>query len=104
MSENIKEPIAEDLPSVNNLPSANPFAQIDQMMGNSEIGKIAQQVSESINIEEMLGGEDANPMDMIQKIDGFSHKMSQRFVDNFNNFKLFLSELNITLHFTAVFF
>ena len=71
MSENIKEPIAEDLPSVNNLPSQdNPFAQIDQMMGNSEIGKIAQQVSESINIEEMLGGEDANPIDMIQKIVG----------------------------------
>ena len=35
MSENIKEPIAEDLPSVNNLPSQdNPFSQIDQMMGN----------------------------------------------------------------------
>ena len=38
---------------------------------------------------------DSVSIDMIQKIDGFSHKMSQRFVNNFNNFKLFLSELNI---------
>ena len=90
MSENIKEPIAEDLPSVNNLPSNttlpsqdNPFSQIDQMMGNSEIGKIAQQVSESINIEEMLGGEDANPMDMIQKM--MSGDMMGQIMSNIHN-------------------
>lgn len=85
MSENIKEPIAEDLPSNTSLPSQdNPFSQIDQMMGNSEIGKIAQQVSESINIEEMLGvGDNANPMDMIQKM--MSGDMMGQIMSNIHN-------------------
>ena len=53
------------------------------MMGNSEIGKIAQQVSESINIEEMLGGDNANPMDMIQKM--MSGDMMGQIMSNIHN-------------------
>jgi len=74
MTENIQEPIAEEVkePSVSNPvgnPGDNPFDQMEQMMQSSEIGKIAQQVSESINIEEMFGSADSdNPMDMIQKL------------------------------------
>jgi len=62
MSENIKEPITEDIPT------PSPLNNIDELMQNSELGRIAQQVSESINLEEMLGGDDANPMDIMQKM------------------------------------
>jgi len=78
MTENIQEPIAEEVKepikdtSVNtsdDTPDDNPFSQMEQMMQSSEIGKIAQQVSESINIEEMLGdGGSDNPMEMLQKL------------------------------------
>ena len=62
MTENIQEPIAEEIK--NDIVEAkpvdqmgdNPFALMEQMMQSSDIGKIAQQVSESINLEEMLGG------------------------------------------------
>ena len=75
MTENIQEPIAEEIK--NDIVEANPaeqmgdnpFAQMEQMMQSSEIGKIAQQVSESINLEEMLGsGNSDNPLDMFQKL------------------------------------
>jgi len=84
MTENIQEPIAEeiknDIVDSNTANPANPanpaeqmgdnpFAQMEQMMQSSEIGKIAQQVSESINLEEMLGsGNSDNPLDMFQKL------------------------------------
>lgn len=60
MTDNIKEPIAEE---INNDP-------MESIINNSDIGKIAQQVSENINIEEMLGGniDDANPFDLLQKM------------------------------------
>jgi len=69
MTENIQEPIAEDIKEQVTESNDNPFAQMEQMMQSSEIGKIAQQVSESINIEEMLGSADSdNPMDIFQKL------------------------------------
>ena len=70
MTENIQEPIAEDVSSNENTPSKedNPFAQMEQMMNSSEIGKIAQQVSESIDIESMLGSDSDNPMEIFQKL------------------------------------
>ena len=72
MTENIQEPIAEEVKSISEVkePSNedNPFAQMEEMMNSSEIGKIAQQVSESINMEEMLGDASDNPMDMFQKL------------------------------------
>ena len=78
MTENIQEPIAEEIKNdiVEGNPANpveqmgdNPFAQMEQMMQSSEIGKIAQQVSESINLEEMLGsGNSDNPLEMFQKL------------------------------------
>ena len=75
MAENIQEPIAEDIRSEDirseNQPDSddNPFGQMEQMMQSSEIGKIAKQVSESLDIEGMLGDMNTdNPMDMIQKL------------------------------------
>ena len=79
MTENIQEPIAEEIKNdivetnpanpANPLEGDNPFAQMEQMMQSSEIGKIAQQVSESNNLEEMLGsGNSDNPLEMFQKL------------------------------------
>ena len=79
MTENIQEPIAEEIKNdiveanpanpVNPLEGDNPFAQMEQMMQSSEIGKIAQQVSESINMEELLGsGDSDNPIEIFQKL------------------------------------
>ena len=68
MAENIQEPIAED---INNTPEPdeNPFSAMEQMMETSEIGKIAKEVSESLDIESMLGGDDIqDPMVLMQKL------------------------------------
>ena len=62
MTENIQEPIAEEVKE------DNPFSQMEEMMNSSEIGKIAQQVSESLDIESMLGGDSDNPMEIFQKL------------------------------------
>ena len=73
MSENIKEPIAEDMstteessPESTNEP--NPFSDMENLLNGSEIGKIAKEVSESLDIESMLGGDSGNPMEMFQKL------------------------------------
>ena len=76
MTENIQEPIAEEIKNdineanpANPAEGDNPFAQMEQMMQSSEIGKIAQQVSESINMEELLGsGDSDNPIEIFQKL------------------------------------
>ena len=74
MAENIQEPIAEDVESKNetsNIPGPdNPFAAIEQMINSSEIGKIAKEVSESLDIESMLGNSDdiQDPMAIMQKL------------------------------------
>ena len=53
MSENIQEPIAEEVQAS---PSEdNPFAGMESLINGSEIGKIAQEVSESLDLESMLG-------------------------------------------------
>ena len=73
MSENIQEPIAEDM-STNEEPTPessnepNPFSNMDNLLNGSEIGKIAKQVSETIDIESLLGGGSDNPMDMLQNL------------------------------------
>lgn len=73
MSENIQEPIAEDMstneesaPESSDEP--NPFSNMDNLLNGSEIGKIAKQVSETIDIESLLGGGSDNPMDMLQNL------------------------------------
>jgi hypothetical protein len=66
MTENIQEPIAEEVKEP--VKEDNPFSQMEEMMNSSEIGKIAQQVSESLDIESMLGGDSDNPMEIFQKL------------------------------------
>jgi hypothetical protein len=102
MTENIKEPIAEEITNSSiesnhqgQTQDDNPFSQMEEMMNSSEIGKIAQQVSESINIEEMLGGGSDNPMEMFQKLmsgDAMGKIMSS--INNVVNDKVESGELN----------
>lgn len=72
MTENIQEPIAEDIPDNTTDESTkeeeNPFEAMEQMMQSSEIGKIAKEVSDSLDIESMLGGEEQDPMAMMMKL------------------------------------
>ena len=71
MTENIQEPIAEEINSKEYKPPGNqsdPFLGMEQMMNASEIGKIAKEVSESLDIESMLGSDSDNPMEMFQKL------------------------------------
>lgn len=73
MSENIKEPIAEDMstneePAPESTNETNPFSDMDNLLNGSEIGKIAKEVSETLDIESMLGGDSGNPMEMFQKL------------------------------------
>ncbi len=73
MSENIQEPIAEDMstneePAPESTNETNPFSDMDNLLNGSEIGKIAKEVSETLDIESMLGGDSGNPMEMFQKL------------------------------------
>ena len=74
MTENIQEPIAEDINDnmaneSNNIEEDNPFAAMEEMMQTSEIGKIAKEVSDSLDIESMLGGDgQQDPMTMMMKL------------------------------------
>ena len=73
MSENIQEPIAEDMstneePAPESTNETNPFSDMENLLNGSEIGKIAKEVSESLDIESMLGGDSGNPMEMFQKL------------------------------------
>jgi hypothetical protein len=60
MTENIKEPIAEDISN-----ESDPF---EAMMNSTNIGKIAQEVSESLNFDELLQGNSDNPMELFQNL------------------------------------
>uniref|UniRef100_A0A6C0CDQ5 Uncharacterized protein n=1 Tax=viral metagenome TaxID=1070528 RepID=A0A6C0CDQ5_9ZZZZ len=76
MTDNIKEPIAQDIgdtqisdtqSSVDQ--SAEPLNPFEQIMNNSEIGKLAEQVSKELDIESMLGGSDSdNPMELFSNL------------------------------------
>jgi len=68
LTENIKGPIAQDIGNTSQAVenSDNPFEQI---MNNSEIGKLAEQVSKDLDIESMLGGSDSdNPMELFSNL------------------------------------
>ena len=68
MTQNIQEPIPEDL-SPEPEPAENPMSQIEGLMGNSEIGKIAQEITQTLDLESMLGESDSdNPFDIFQKL------------------------------------
>ena len=75
MTENIKEPIAQDIGDTQDSveqsteQSAEPVNPFEQIMKNSEIGKLAEQVSKELDIESMLGGSDSdNPMELFSNL------------------------------------
>ena len=89
MTENIQGPIAEEVKE------GNPMDHMEQMMNSSEIGKIAQQVSESLDIESMLGSDTDNPMDMLQKLmSGDAMGKIMGTINNVVNDKVESGELN----------
>ena len=84
MTENIKEPIADDIGNteqhnteqhnteqhnVGQQNTAEPVNPFEQIMNNSEIGKLAEQVSKELDIESMLGGANTdNPMELFSNL------------------------------------
>jgi hypothetical protein len=71
MTENIKEPIAQDICDTQDSieHSGEPVNPFEQIMNNSEIGKLAEQVSKELDIESMLGGSDSdNPMELFSNL------------------------------------
>jgi len=76
MTDNIKEPIAQDIGDTQSSDtqssvdqSAEPLNPFEQIMNNSEIGKLAEQVSKELDIESMLGGSDSdNPMELFSNL------------------------------------
>ena len=98
MTENIKEPIAQDIgntqDSVEQISEPdNPFEQI---MNNSEIGKLAEQVSKELDIESMLGGLDSdNPMELFSNLmSGGAMNKIMGTIHNVVNTKVESGELN----------
>jgi hypothetical protein len=100
MTENIQEPIADDIQDPGNQEGKeedNPFADMEKLINGSEIGKIAKEVSESLDIEGMLGGGgDLNdPMALMQTLmsgDAMSKIMGT--IHNVVNDKVESGELN----------
>ena len=74
MTENIQEPIAEDLTDTSVVVSDQPAEPVMQnpleaIMGNSDIGRLAEEVSKELDLESMLGSLDSdNPMEMFQNL------------------------------------
>ena len=69
MTENIKEPIADDIGDTTRGAVEEPVNPFEQIMNNSEIGKLAEQVSKELDIESMLGGSDSdNPMELFSNL------------------------------------
>lgn len=66
MTENIQEPLPEPSPE----PEApNPLEGMENMMLQSDIGKIANEVSKSLDIESMLDSVDSdNPLEIMQTL------------------------------------
>lgn len=65
MTENMQEPLPEPSPEPE---GSNPLENMEQMMLQSDIGKIAQEVSQSLDIESMLDSDSDNPMEVFQKL------------------------------------
>lgn len=85
MTENLQEPIAEDI-------STDPVNPLESIMGNTDIGKLAEEVSSQLDLESMMGNMDSdNPMEIFQnlmsggamnKIMGTIHTVVSQKVDN----------------------
>ena len=62
MTENLQEPIAEDI-------STDPVNPLESIMGNTDIGKLAEEVSSQLDLESMMGNMDSdNPMEIFQNL------------------------------------
>lgn len=98
MTENIQEPIAEDLSdNVETTEENNKFENpLENIMGNSSIGKLAEEVSKELDLESMLGSVDSdNPMDIFQNLmSGGAMNKIMGTIHNVVNTKVESGELN----------
>ena len=69
LSENVSDTKEEEKPSAEPSIPTDLFGGMGELM-NSNIGSIAKEVADSMNIEEMIGdiNENSNPMEMMQKL------------------------------------
>ena len=98
MTENIQEPIAEDLSdNVETNQGVNEFENpLENIMGNSSIGKLAEEVSKELDLEAMLGSVGSeNPMDIFQNLmSGGAMNKIMGTIHNVVNTKVESGELN----------
>ena len=98
MTDNIQEPIAEDLSdNSENIEQPNGFENpLENIMGNSSIGKLAEEVSKELDLEAMLGSVDSdNPMDIFQNLmSGGAMNKIMGTIHNVVNSKVESGELN----------
>jgi hypothetical protein len=98
MVENIKEPIAQDIGDAQDCveQSSEPDNPFEHIMNNSEIGKLAEQVSKELDIESMLGGSDSdNPMELFSNLmSGGAMNKIMGTIHNVVNTKVESGELN----------
>ena len=98
MTENIKEPIAEDLsdalPETTN--NSDPENPLENIMGNTDIGKLAEEVTKELDLESMLGSINSdNPMDIFQSLmSGDAMNKIMGTINNVVNTKVESGELN----------
>ena len=94
MTENIKEPIAVvDSEEPEPEPETNP---LEAIMGNSDIGKLAEEVSKELDIESMFGSiQSDNPMEIFQNLmSGGAMNKIMGTIHNVVNDKVEKGELN----------
>ena len=101
MTENIKEPIATDLSEEpeSNQGGLGDFGMnnpLESIMGNSDIGKLAEEVSKELDIESMFGSMDSdNPMEVFQNLmNGGAMSKIMGTIHNVVNDKVEKGELN----------
>ena len=108
MTENIKEPIAQDIGDTQGIGNtqdsveqfSEPVNPFEQIMNNSEIGKLAEQVSKELDIESMLGGSDTDsPMELFSNLmSGGAMNKIMGTIHNVVNTKVESGELSIEIY------
>ena len=97
MTENIKEPIAVDMSEEPSEPEPSLMDNpLEALMGNSDIGKLAEEVSKELDIESMFGSMDSdNPMEVFQNLmNGGAMSKIMGTIHNVVNDKVEKGELN----------
>ena len=97
MTENIKEPIAQDTSEEQSTESTQDMGNpLESLMGNSDIGKLAEEVSKELDIESMFGSMDSdNPMEVFQNLmNGGAMNKIMGTIHNVVNEKVEKGELN----------